>query len=142
LKRILAIAARQTYVTKVSTSLCKWSVALALCLNISPSASAQTAQAAPMQARQPGPAEALYLQLSSIGLDPGRVFRVREASLDRPSIHITLEDGTIAFTKDVLGRITGGFFAGDGELLLVPSNDVERRSMSLFTGMAILEERF
>jgi hypothetical protein len=142
LKRILATAAPQTYVTKVPTSLCKWGVTLTLCLNISPSASAQNTPAAPVQARPPGPAEALYLQLSSIGLDPSRVFRVREASLDRPSIHITLEDGTIAFTKDSLGRITGGFFAGEGELLLVPPNDVERRSMSLFTGMAILEERF
>jgi hypothetical protein len=82
------------------------------------------------------------LQLSSIGLDPGRVFKVRGASLDRSAIHITLEDGTIAFTKDVLGRITGAFFAGDGEVLLSPPNDVERKSMSLFTGMAILEERF
>src|SRR6202043_1645117 len=47
-----------------------------------------------------------------------------------------------AFTKDVLGRITGAFFEGDGEVLLTPPNDVERKSMSLFTGMAILEERF
>jgi hypothetical protein len=70
------------------------------------------------------------------------VFKVRGASLDRPAIHITLEDGTIAFTKDVLGRITGAFFEGDGEVLLIPPNDVERRSISLFTGMAILEERF
>src|SRR4029077_20645280 len=31
---------------------------------------------------------------------------------------------------------------GDGEVLLMPPNEVERRSMSLFTGMAILEERF
>ena len=67
---------------------------------------------------------------------------MRDGSLDRPSIHITLEDGTIAFTQDVLGRITGAFFEGDGEVLLVPPNDVERKSMSLFTGMAILEERF
>jgi len=67
---------------------------------------------------------------------------VRGASLDRSAIHITLEDGTIAFTKDVLGRITGAFFEGDGEVLLAPPNDVERRSMSLFTGMAILEEHF
>src|SRR5258706_226278 len=89
-----------------------------------------------------GPAESLYLQLSSVGLDPGRVFKVRGASLDRSAIHITLEDGTIAFTKDVLGRITGAFFEGDGEVLLAPPNDVERRSMSLFTGMAILEEHF
>ena len=117
-------------------------MALVVCLHVSLSVGAQNAPTASMQARQPGPAEALYLQLSSIGLDPGRIFRVRGASLDRPSIHITLEDGTIVFTKDVLGRITGGFFAGEGEVLLVPPNDVERKSMSLFTGMAILEERF
>jgi hypothetical protein len=103
---------------------------------------ADPAQTAPAQARQPGTAESLYLQLSSTELDPGRVFKVRGASLDRSAIHITLEDGTIAFTKDVLGRITGAFFEGDGEVLLTPPNDVERRSMSLFTGMAILEERF
>jgi hypothetical protein len=67
---------------------------------------------------------------------------VRGAALDRAAIHITLDDGSIAFTKDVLGRITGAFFEGDGEVLLAPANDVERKSMSLFTGMAILEERF
>jgi hypothetical protein len=88
------------------------------------------------------PAESLYLQLGQIGLDPGRVYQVRDAALDRPAVHITLEDGTIGFTQDVMGRITGAFFEGDGEILLTPPNDVERRSMSLFTGMAILEERF
>jgi hypothetical protein len=90
----------------------------------------------------PGPAESLYLQLSNVGLDPTRVFRVREGSIDRPSLHISLDDGTIAFTQDVMGRITGAFFEGDGEVLLVPPNRMERSSMSLFTGMAILEERF
>jgi peptidase M1-like protein len=88
------------------------------------------------------PAEALYLQLGQVGLDPERVYQVRDASLDRSSVHITLEDGTIGFTQDVLGRITGAFFEGDGEVLITPPNDVERRSMSLSTGMAILEERF
>src|SRR3984893_9637654 len=99
-------------------------------------------QATLVQAHRPGPAESLYLQLSGVGLAPGREIKVRGASLDRPAIHITLEDGTIAFTKDVLGRITGAFFEGDGEVLLAPPNDVERKSMNLFTGMAILEERF
>jgi hypothetical protein len=88
------------------------------------------------------PAEALYLQLGQVGLDPARVYQVRGASLDRSAIHITLDDGTIAFTEDVMGRITGAFFEGEGEVLLAPPSDVERRSMSLFTGMAILEERF
>jgi hypothetical protein len=89
-----------------------------------------------------GPGETLYLQLGQVGLDPGRVYQVRDASLDRPAVHITLEDGTIAFAQDVMGRITGAFFEGYGEVLLTPPNEVERRSMSLFTGMAILEEHF
>jgi hypothetical protein len=103
---------------------------------------AQVAATPALPAHQPGPAESLYLQLSDVGLDPTRVFKVRDASLDRSAIHISLDDGTIAFTKDVLGRITGAFFEGDGQVLLTPPNDVERKSMSLFTGMAILEERF
>jgi Peptidase family M1 domain len=88
------------------------------------------------------PAEALYLQLGTVGLDPTRVYQVRGASIERSAVHITLEDGTIAFTQDVMGRITGAFFEGDGEVLVTPPNDVERRSMSSFTGMAILEEHF
>jgi peptidase M1-like protein len=114
---------------------------LAVCLAISSFPPVSNAQATPVQ-KQSGPAESVYLQLASVGLDPSRVFKVRSASLDRSSIHITLEDGTIAFTKDVMGKVTGAFFEGDGELLLRPPTDVERRSMSLFTGMAILEERF
>jgi hypothetical protein len=89
-----------------------------------------------------GPAEALYLQLSSVGLDKSRVYRVRGASLDRAALHITLNDGTLAFTEDVAGRVTGAFFEGDGEVLLMPPDQVERASMSLFTGAAILEEKF
>lgn len=88
------------------------------------------------------PAEELYLKLGDVGLDPARVYQVRGASLDRSAVHITLDDGTIAFTQDIMGRITGAFFEGEGEVLLTPPNDVERKSMSLFTGMAILEEHF
>jgi len=88
------------------------------------------------------PAESLYLQLGQVGLDPSRVYQVRGAALNRGAIQISLDDGMIGFTQDVMGRITGAFFEGDGEILLVPPNAVERSSMSLFTGMAILEERF
>lgn len=124
---------------------------LAICLPVLHSPRPCAAQAVPQiipisatatSTHQPGPAESLYLQLSRVGLDPTRVFRIRDGSLDRPSIHITLDDGTIAFTQDVLGRITGAFFEGDGEVLLIPPNEVERRSMGLFTGTTILEERF
>jgi hypothetical protein len=89
-----------------------------------------------------GPAETMYFELRSVGLDKSRVYRVREATLDRAALHITLNDGTMAFTEDVAGRVTGAFFEGDGEVLLMPPNQVERASMSLFTGAAILEEKF
>jgi hypothetical protein len=74
---------------------------------------ARAATASP-EAPPSKPAEALYLQLSQVTLDPARVYHVRDASLDRAAIHITLEDGTIAFTQDVMGRVTGAFFEGDG----------------------------
>lgn len=88
------------------------------------------------------PAESLYLQLGKVPLDPAQVYKVRDATLTRSSIQISLEDGTIAFTQDVLGKITGAFFEGYGEILLTPPNETERKSMGLFTGMAILAERF
>jgi hypothetical protein len=88
------------------------------------------------------PAEAIYMQLGQVGLDPARVYKVRGASIERSAIHISLEDGTIGFTQDVMGRITGAFFEGDGEVLITPQSAVERRSLALFTGMAILEEHF
>src|SRR5690348_13131687 len=88
------------------------------------------------------PAEALYMKLRSVGLDAARTYRIRGASLDRPALHITLDDGEISFTSDIGGHITGAYFMGEGELLLTPPDQVERASMALFTGMAILEERF
>jgi hypothetical protein len=96
----------------------------------------------PIAAMAEKPAENLYLQLGEVGLDPSRVYRIRGASFSRGAVQVSLEDGTIGFTQDVMGRITGAFFEGEGEILLAPPNEVERRSMSLFTGMAILEERF
>jgi hypothetical protein len=100
-----------------------------------------------VQAAEPSPAcpqttEALYSRIRSVGLDPQQVYRVREASVDRPNLHLDFDDGTLAFTEDICGRITGALFVGEGEIRLRPPNRVERGSMALFTGMAILEEQF
>jgi hypothetical protein len=100
------------------------------------------ANAAAAQGTTPTTAEALYTELRSVGLDPSRVYHIREASLDRSPLHLTFDSGTIAFTQDIYGRITGAFFEGEGEVLLTPPDHVERSSMALFTGMAILEEQF
>lgn len=119
-----------------------WGVAAAIGLALCGFGSGRAAGQVRAEKSAEKPAEELYLKLGDVGLDPTQVYQVRGASLDRSAVHITLDDGTIAFTQDVMGRITGAFFEGDGEVLLTPPTDVERRSMSLFTGMAILEEHF
>ena len=105
------------------------------------------AAAAWAQAAGPGPqcpqtASGLYARIRSVGLDPQRVYHVRDASIDRPNLHLDFDDGTLAFTEDICGRITGALFEGEGEIRLRPPNRVERGSLALFTGMAILEEQF
>jgi hypothetical protein len=90
----------------------------------------------------PSHAALLYRQLRDLHLDPSQVFKIREASIEREDIHITLDDGIIAFTQAVDGRITGAFFEGEGEVLLIPPDRVERRSLGFFTKAAILEEQF
>src|SRR5580658_10799205 len=89
----------------------------------------------------PQTTSALYARIRSVGLDPQRVYRVREAAIDRPNLHLDFDDGTLAFTEDICGRITGALFEGEGEIRLQPPNRVERGSLALFTGMAILEEQ-
>jgi len=50
--------------------------------------------------------------LGKVGLDPARVYHVRDAHIDRPGMYLTLEDGTIGFTQDILGRATALFSKG------------------------------
>jgi hypothetical protein len=100
------------------------------------------AQSPPPDQHCPHTSAELYSRIRTVGLDAGRVYRVRDASIERPDLNVTLEDGTLAFTEDICGRITGAFFVGDGDILLQPPNRTERASLTLFTGMAILEEQF
>ncbi|MGA8492473.1 MAG: M1 family aminopeptidase [Terriglobales bacterium] len=122
-------------------------VPLAWLFLVSASVALPSNQVAPKPADRPAAtqldsAEKLYLQLRNTDLDKARVYHLRDVSIDRAAIHITLNDGVIAFTKDVAGHVTGAFFEGDGEVLLSPPNRYERASMALFTNEAILEEQF
>lgn len=124
--------------------------ALSICLtaqNLSvPPQQATSAPQAPSTqagARQPaGPGAALYLRLAAAGLDPKAIYNVRGASLDREDLHITLEDGTIGFLQAVDGHVTGAFFEGTGDVLVIPPDLAERGSLALFTGSAVLEDQF
>ncbi len=84
----------------------------------------------------------LFRDLATVGLDVSRVYRIRDAHLDREDLHISFGDGLIGFTHAVDGRITGALFQGEGDVLLIPPDRAERWSLGLFTGAAILEQRF
>ncbi len=84
----------------------------------------------------------LYHSLQSVGLDPQKTYKIREAAIDREDVHLWMNDGTIAFLQAVDGRITGAFFEGDGEVLIRPPDRRERASLGLFVGEGILEEKF
>jgi len=89
-----------------------------------------------------GAAATTYRQLASVHLDPDHVFRVRDVSVETKEIHLTFTDGLIAFAEPVEGVITGAYFQGEGEVLVLPPERVERESLALFTGNAVLEEKF
>jgi hypothetical protein len=93
-------------------------------------------------ARRNGPVALLYRALRSADLDESKVFHVREALLDHGELHLYLTDGTIAFTHDVMGRVTGAYFVGEGEVLMRPPDLTERASLGLFSGMGVLDEHF
>jgi hypothetical protein len=95
-------------------------------------------QAAPAQSG----AVALYRELLNPSFDAKDVYQIREVSIMMEDLHISISDGTIAFEREVNGRITGAMFEGIGEVLLVPPNRAERTSLALFTGSAVLEQRF
>ncbi len=91
---------------------------------------------------QEGPVTALYRALRTVKLDPARVYHVREATIDREDLRLWLTDGTVVFTTEVNGKITGMLFNGEGEVLLRPPNRTERASLGLFVDMGILEDKF
>lgn len=90
----------------------------------------------------PSGAVALYRELLNPALNPADVYQVREVSILREDLHISLSDGVMGLVREVNGHVTGAVFEGVGEILLVPPNRAERTSLGLFTGSAVLEQRF
>jgi hypothetical protein len=87
-------------------------------------------------------AVALYRDLLNPTLDPREIYQVREVSIMREDLHISISDGTMGLVRALDGHITGAVFEGVGEVLLVPPNRAERTSLALFTRSAVLEQSF
>src|SRR5215475_6794083 len=79
--------------------------------------------------------------------DRDECYRVRDLTITKQDIRIYLTDGHLIFSKPVAGqRIAAVFSAdvdgGDAEVMLLPPDRAERRSLSAFTDAPNLNEHF
>jgi hypothetical protein len=86
-------------------------------------------------------------QIVAAGLDPNECYRVRDLEITEEEAVIVLTEGYLMFGKPVNGApVTAVFSAdtegGDAEILLLPPNRSERRSMVDYTGSPNLNEHF
>ncbi|PYV25880.1 MAG: hypothetical protein DMG24_08350 [Acidobacteria bacterium] len=84
----------------------------------------------------------LHKQLDAASIDPSQVYALRNAQIARDRVKVYFNRGFVGFLTPVAGEITGAVFSGDGEVLLIPPNPVEKRNLAQFTQSPILEERF
>ena len=78
-------------------------------------------------------------------LDPAECYRVHDLHIDKDDIHLYFTDGYLIFGKPVDGIRTAAVFtadveAGDAELLLLPPDRSERKSLADYTGSPNLDE--
>jgi hypothetical protein len=79
--------------------------------------------------------------------DRGECYRVRDLSLVKEDIRIYLTEGHLIFSKPVAGhRIAAVFTAdgegGDGEVIVIPPDRAERRSLAAFVHAPNLDDHF
>jgi hypothetical protein len=83
----------------------------------------------------------------SAGLDPSECYRVRDMEFSVDDARFYLTEGYLIFGKAVNGApLTAVFSAevegGDAEILLLPPNRSERKSLAAYTGTPNLDEHF
>lgn len=81
------------------------------------------------------------------GLDPTQCYRVRDLEIQQDEARFYLTDGYLMFGKPVNGKpLTAVFSAdtdgGDAEVLLLPPDSSERRSLAAYAGSPNLNEHF
>jgi hypothetical protein len=100
----------------------------------------------PAFAAGPSAAE-LAKSIREAGLDPAECYRVRDFRFQKEDIKVYFNDGYLIFSKPIAGERRAAVFTadvegGDGEVLLLPPNRGERKSLSLFTQSANMDEHF
>ena len=83
----------------------------------------------------------LLQKLNNLTIDPAEIYVLRDTQITRDRVNFYFNRGFIGFMAPVNGEITGAVFEGDGEVLLMPPDSVERQSLAFFTKSPILEEQ-
>jgi hypothetical protein len=89
----------------------------------------------------------LAKEIREAGVDPTECYRVRNLHFAREDLKFYLTEGYLAFSRPVAGRRVTAVFsadveAGDAEVILLPPNRSERRSLASYTDSPNLDERF
>lgn len=92
-----------------------------------------------------GPAADLAGSLRHAGLDPQQCYRVRDLDLSKGDARFYFGDGYLIFGKPAGGTRASAVFSadvegGDAELLLLPPDRSERRSLANWTGSPNMDE--
>ena len=92
--------------------------------------------------QEPAGADAMLTQLSKISLDKKQIYSVRDITLTRDVLSISLNRGALAFTEAIDGKVTGAVFLGNGDILAIPPNAAEKQQLFRYTKSALLNEHF
>ena len=90
----------------------------------------------------PSDPRALYQTLNELKLDGTRVFTVSDLTLRRDALHFSFSEGTFIFFQPLGGKVTGAVFVGRGHVVATPRDPGERRSLSQYLGVPILDQTF
>ncbi len=80
-------------------------------------------------------------------IDVNAVYRVRELSLTREDVRFYFSEGMLALLEPIAvpgkpGLVTGAIFVGEGETLVMPPDNSEKRNLAHFVGTPVLNEKF
>ena len=94
---------------------------------------------------QKGNQDPIYVSLRQLGKGDdfaGNYAVVNNLKLKRDAANFTLKSGELYFITPVEDKVTAAVFIGDGEMSLTPPTDIEKRSLSIFTGEGAITEQF
>jgi hypothetical protein len=114
---------------------------LSLLLGVAGVVSQSASQTVP-QGVGPNEADEVLSQLSRLHLDKKQIYHVRDITIRRDALSISLNRGLIAFLEPVRDRVTGAVFLGSGEIVAIPPDPMEKQQIYKFTGSPLLNDTF